>query len=465
MDRSSYSPGHDEAVAGRDSFDTIFKAYDVRGRVDTGELDENAAERIGAGFARYVKAPVVALGRDCRASSPALAAAFIEGINSQGMDVTDLGQAPTEVVYFHSGRHQVPAAVVTASHNPAEYNGFKLCHRGAAAIGAGSGLEEIKQFARMVDTSRPGRPRGTVAQFDATNAYLDHLVGIVDPAGIRRLRVAVDGGNGMAGVVIGGLFARLEARLLGLYLDPDGSFPNHPADPHNPDNLTDLIELVRSDQADVGVAFDGDADRAVFVDETGRPLPGSTTTAIIASWFLTRCPGARIVHNLICSKGVAETIRAAGGVPVRTRVGHSFIKRVMAETEAVFGGEHSGHYYFRDNYGADSGMLAMLVLLTVLTEARVPLSELRLGYEPYVMSGEINTELTDPAATIEAVAKSYTTSPQDRLDGLTIDLGDRWFNLRPSNTESLLRLNAEASDRLALDALVAEVGDLISRFS
>ena len=447
-----------------DTLDTIFKAYDVRGRVDTGELDAEAATRIGAGFARYTDADMVAIGRDCRTSSPALADAFIKGVISRGVDVTDLGQVPTEVVYFHSGLHEVPGAMVTASHNPASYNGFKLCHRGAAPIGAGSGLEEIKLFARTAEPPRSDRRPGRATSSDATARYLSHLFEIVDPARIGRLRVAVDGGNGMAGTVIGGLFERLDARLMGLYLDPDGSFPNHPADPLNPDNLTDLVRLVRSGRADVGVAFDGDADRAVFVDEDGVPLPGSTATAIISVWFLSRHPNARIVHNLICSKAVAETVQAHGGVPVRTRVGHSFIKRVMAETGAVFGGEHSGHYYFRDNYGADSGMLAMLVLLTVLTEAGMPLSELRRAYEPYAMSGEINTEVSDPKAAIAAAASSYARFPQDRLDGLTVDLGDCWFNLRSSNTEPLLRLNVEAPDQATMDDLAAGVTDAIARF-
>ena len=447
-----------------DTLDTIFKAYDVRGRVDTGELDEEAAARIGAAFARYTGADMVAIGRDCRSSSPSLAAAFIKGATSRGVNVTDLGQVPTEVVYFYSGLHELPGAIVTASHNPASYNGFKLCHRGAAPIGADTGLEEIKGFARSVAPNSPARRQGRVVMFDATAGYLDHLLEIVDPAGIGPLRVAVDGGNGMAGTVLGRLFGRLDARLMGLYLDPDGSFPNHPADPLDPANLTDLVRLVRSGRADVGVAFDGDADRAVFVDEEGIPLPGSTAMAIISDWFLSRRTAARIVHNLICSKVVAETIRASGGVPVRTRVGHSFIKTVMAETGAVFGGEHSGHYYFRDNYGADSGMLAMLVLLTVLTEVQMPLSELRGPYEPYAMSGEINTEVSDTGKAIEAVASVYTDLPQDRLDGLTVDLGDKWFNLRPSNTEPLLRLNVEAPDQAAVDVLTAEVRDVIRRF-
>ena len=298
--------------------------------------------------------------------------------------------------------------------------------------------------------------------FDAVPGYVDHLLGIVDPAGIGPLRLAVDGGNGMAGTVVGGLLDRLDVRMVSLYLDPDGSFPNHPADPSDPANLEDLVGLVRSRQADLGVAFDGDADRAVFIDEHGNRLSGSTTTAIISEWFLRRRPGARIVHNLICSKAVPEIIRAAGGEPVRTRVGHSFIKRVMAETGALFGGEHSGHYYFQANYGADSGMLAMLVLMTVLTEAGTSLSRLRRSYEPYAASGEINTEVPDTAAAIEAVSSAYADRSQDRLDGLSVDLGDRWFNLRPSNTEPLLRLNVEAPDRPAVDELVAKVTGIVT---
>ena len=444
-----------------DRFDTIFKAYDVRGRVDTGDLDEETSERIGAGFARYVGAPVVAVGRDCRTSSPSLAAAFIDGVVSQGVDVVDLGLVPTEVLYFQSGRRSMPGAVVTASHNPAGYNGFKMCHRGAAPVGMGSGLERIKYLARTGETSRTG-VRGRVTSHNAIPEYVDHLFAIVAPAGIGPLRVVADGGNGMAGLVLGGLFDRLSARLTGLYLEPDGTFPNHPADPLDRANLDDLVRVVRSEGADAGVAFDGDADRAVFVDEHGEPLSGSVTTSVIARWYLRSRPGARIVHNLICSKAVGETIRAAGGVPVRTRVGHSFIKRVMADTGAAFGGEHSGHYYFEDNYGADSGMLAMLVLLTVLTEAGAPLSALRVAHQPYAMSGEINQVVPDAGVCMEAVASAFSGHVQDRLDGLTVDMGDRWFNLRPSNTEPLLRLNVEAPDRSSVDELAAEVIGIVS---
>ena len=446
-----------------DPFDRIFKAYDVRGRVDRGDLDEEIAQRIGVGFAGFTGASRIALGRDCRPSSESLAAAFREGVLSQGCDVTDLGLLPTEVVYYHSGLHRIPGAVVTASHNPAGYNGLKFCHRGAAPIGSGSGLERIRDAARSWTGDSSGETRGGVSRHDALPGYLEHVFGIVNPCGVGPLRVAVDGGNGMAGLVVGRLFQQLpSSTLMGLYLEPDGSFPHHPADPLDPDNLTDLVRLVREEKADVGVAFDGDADRAVFVDEQGVPLPGSTTTAIIAGWFLARRPGARIVHNLICSRSVAEAIRSAGGVPIRTRVGHSFIKEVMAQQDAAFGGEHSGHYYFGDNYGADSATLAMLVLLTVLTEAGIPLSELRRGYEPYAMSGEINTVATDSAAAIRAVASAFAGASMDQLDGLTVDLGDSWFNVRPSNTEPLLRLNAEAPDSGSLNELVDRVRRVIA---
>ncbi len=279
------------------------------------------------------------------------------------------------------------------------------------------------------------------------------------------MTVAADGGNGMAGVALPSVFDRLPAHLIGLYLEPDGTFPNHPADPLRPENLADLLSLMETEHPDLGVAFDGDADRAFFIDDQGVPLPGSTTTALVADWFLKREAGASIVHNLICSKAVAERVRASGGNPVRTRVGHSYIKKVMKETGAVFGGEHSGHYYFRDNYRADSGILALLVLMQVLSEAGKPLSELRAAYEPYASSGEINYDVADQAAATAAVAAAFADAEIDDLDGLTVDLGDRWFNLRPSNTEPKLRLNAEAPDAAAVDDLVAAVASIIEEGS
>jgi phosphomannomutase len=307
----------------------------------------------------------------------------------------------------------------------------------------------------------PSGAEGSIRHVEAVQDYVDHLLGIVDPSAIAALDVVVDGGNGMAGIAVGKVFDRLDARLKGLYLEPDGTFPNHPANPLEPENLVDVIAAVRDAGADLGVAFDGDADRAFFIDDTGEVLSGSTTTALVATWFLERRPGASIVHNLITSRSVPEIISEHGGTPIRTRVGHSFIKAVMAETGAVFGGEHSGHYYFADNFRADSGMLAMLVLLQVLSESGVSLSELRRSVERYEASGEVNLRVADAVEAMTAVERSYPTADVDRLDGLTLSWEDRWFNLRPSNTEPFLRLNVEAGDRSTVEALVRSVSEIV----
>jgi phosphomannomutase len=364
------------------------------------------------------------------------------------------------MVYYAAGAMDQPGAMITASHNPKGYNGIKFCLAGAAPVGADTGLEEIRDLAEA-DVAAEG-PRGQTAEVDALAGYVDHLLSIVDSGKIRPLRVVADGGNGVAGVAIPSVFERIPAQLTGLYLEPDGTFPNHHPDPLRPENLVDLEAQMRAESHDLGVAFDGDADRAFFIDDELRPLPGSTVTAIIANWFLAAYPGAKVVHNLICSKAVPETVRKAGGEPVRTRVGHSFIKQVMKETGAVFGGEHSGHYYFRDNYRADSGILAMLVLLQVLSEDGRPLSVLRRDFEPYAQSGEINFDVEDKDAAIEAIAGAFPGDDTDRLDGLTVDLGESWFNVRPSNTEPVLRLNVEAPDGEAVDGLVDRVRSIIS---
>lgn len=441
------------------TFSSIFKAYDVRGRTDNGELSPQAAHAIGAAFARFVASPQIALGRDCRLSSPELADAFVDGATGQGVDVIDLGEVATDTVYYYSGVRQVPGAMITASHNPANYNGIKLCRAGAAPIGQESGLAEIRQMAEegLAEVTDPGG----VSQFDPIPGYVDHMLSIADPGAMGPLRVGVDGGNGMAGVVLETVFERIAPSLRGLYLEPDGTFPNHPADPIDPANLVDLVALVVSDGLDLGVAFDGDADRAFFVDDKGIPVPGSTTTALVARWFLARNEGASIVHNLITSRAVPETVEAHGGHPIRTRVGHSFIKQVMAETGAVFGGEHSGHYYFADNFRADSGMLAMLLLLQIISEDGRPLSEIRTEVEPYSASGEINMVVADQPGAIAAVESHYGDADLDHLDGLTVSWEDRWFNLRASNTEPLLRLNVEAPDDDAVAKLAAEVREVV----
>ncbi len=439
----------------------IFKAYDIRGRVDLGELDEAVAHRIGVAFGSMIDESAVAVGRDCRLSSPAIAGALAAGIRTTGVDVLDIGEVSTDVVYFVAGARGVAGAMVTASHNPPEYNGIKLCRAGAAPVGEFSGLSDIKRVVLEDPVASSLRAEGSLEQVDVLDAYADHLFGIVDPASIGPLSVAVDGGNGMVGAVLPTLLDRLPIRMTSLYLEPDGTFPNHPADPLDPANVVELQALVRDVGADLGVAFDGDADRAFFIDDAGAPLSGSTTTALIARWFLAREPGASVVHNLITSKAVPQLVSGLGGTPVRTRVGHSFIKQVMAETGAVFGGEHSGHYYFRDNYRADSGLLATLVLLRILTESDVPLSELRRDAEPYAQSGEINLAVDDPGAALAAVRRAHAADPIDLLDGITVDLGEAWFNLRPSNTEPVLRLNVEAGDADAVAAIVRSVRSVI----
>lgn len=442
--------------------DPIFKAYDVRGVVPD-QLDAEVAQRIGSAFARFTGAGRIAVGHDSRLSSPELTAAAIEGILDQGVDVADLGMVTTDMMYFASGVLEVPGLMVTASHNPKGYNGIKVCRSGAAPVGVESGLKEVKRLA--AEPLEPAAERGVAESVDVLDRYVHHLMEIVDPSSLSPLRVAVDGGNGVAGVAIPAVFERTPCELLGLYLEPDGTFPNHHPDPLRPENLRDLEELMADRTPDLGVAFDGDADRAFFVDDLRRPLPGSSVTAIVARWFLDREPGATIVHNLICSRAVPETIASAGGTPVRTRVGHSYIKEVMKETGAVFGGEHSGHYYFRDHFRADSGILTMLILLRVLSEAERSLSELRDEYEYYAQSGEINLEVEQQEAAIAAVAAAFTDAEIDRLDGLTVSFPDKWFNLRPSNTEPVLRLNVEAVDSDAVAAMVEEVRDCVVEVS
>ncbi len=439
---------------------TVFKAYDMRGRTDTGELDARLLRRVGAALVSQLGARTVAIGRDCRLSSPELASALAEGIQFAGGDVVLLGEVPTDAVYYYSGAHEVHGAMITASHNPANYNGLKLCRPGAAPIGMDTGLAEIRDYAvsnREVPEATPG---GTVS-VSIIDDYVNHLFSIVPSDSIGPLAIAVDAGNGMAGVAIHQVFDRIPATLDGLYLDPDGTFPNHPADPLVPENLRDLEDLMNSGSYDLGVAFDGDADRAFFLDDRSVPLSGSTVTSLVARRILADNPGASVVHNLITSRAVPEIIRECGGVPIRTRVGHSYIKQVMADTGAVFGGEHSGHYYFRDNFRADSGMLAMLHLLRVVTEDGRPLSELRTDVERYAASGEINFVVADPVVSMTRVAESFADSPRDDLDGLTIDLGEGWFNLRPSNTEPLLRLNVEAPDQESVGAIVERISEIV----
>lgn len=441
--------------------ESVFKAYDIRGRTDNGDIDADLYFRIGASLVDLLGSTKLAVGRDCRTTSESLSDALIDGFVVAGGHVVDLGEIPTDVLYYYSGSHSIPGAVVTASHNPAEYNGLKICRSGAVPVGEDTGLDELKSA--VVDFLPPVGDHGSVIGFDPIRGYLDHLFGIVSPEAIGPLRVAVDGGNGMAGVVIERVFEQISASLTGLYLEPDGTFPNHPADPLQEENLADLIDVVKGGSYDLGVAFDGDADRAFFIDNTGEPLPGSTVTALVARAILSERPGAAIVHNLITSRAVPEIVNEHGGTPVRTRVGHSFIKKVMADTGAAFGGEHSGHYYFADNYRADSGILAMLFVLAVLTDTGSPLSELRAEVERYPSSGELNYVVADQVEAIDRVAAAFADFESDRLDGLSVDAGDFWFNVRPSNTEPLLRLNIEGASRGDVDSAVERIATIIGK--
>ena len=439
--------------------DRIFKAYDVRGVVPD-DLDANIARRIGAAFAAWTKLPAILLGRDSRISSPELAAAITEGATSVGVDVVDLGLASTDLVYFASGSLDLPAVMLTASHNPKDYNGLKFCMPGARPVGEDSGLREIRAIVERDDVP-PATAKGTVSQRDLLEPYTEHVLSFVDASVMRPMTVAVDTANGMGGLVVPAVMARLPVTLHHLYAELDGTFPNHPADPLDPENQKDLKASVLEHHADVGLAFDGDADRVFLVDEKAEDVSGSLLTALVARAMLRQEPGAKIVHNLICSWIVPESIRAEGGVPIRTRVGHSFIKQVMAETGAIFGGEHSGHYYFRKNYRADSGLIAAVVALGELSSAEGALSDVLAPFRKYFDSGEINSRVDDPKGKIEAIAVALKDGRQDRLDGLTVEYPDWWCNVRPSNTEPLLRLNIEATTAELLARKTEMMLDLI----
>ena len=439
-------------------YQKIFKAYDIRGIVPD-ELDERVAESVGAAFARVTGARSVVTMHDMRTSSAPLAEAFGRGAAAQGADVIEGGLGSTDMLYYASGTLGIPGAMVTASHNPAKYNGIKLCRAGARPVGQDTGLTELRDMAAAGAPPAAG-PAGTITQRDLLSGYADHLKALVDLSAIRPLTVAVDAGNGMAGHTVPKVFEGLPITLVPLYFELDGTFPNHEPNPIEPTNLRDLQRAVLESGADIGLAFDGDADRCFVVDERGQIVSPSVLTALIAVRELAREPGATVIYNLISSQAVPEIIAEHGGAAVRTRVGHSFIKARMAETGAVFGGEHSGHFYFRDFWSADSGMLAALHVLAALGEQDAPLSGLLSGYARYAASGEINSEVADQAAVTAQVRGEFTSRPgtsADELDGLTITGDGWWFNLRPSNTEPLLRLNLEAADEATMLRLRDEV--------
>ena len=436
----------------------IVKAYDVRGVVPD-QLDEDVAAAFGAAFVRFLGTDAIVTAHDMRPSSVPLAAAFAAGATAQGADVLAAGLGSTDLLYFAAGYLDRPGAMFTASHNPARYNGIKLCRAGAAPIGQDSGLAEIRHLVEAGVPAYAG-PHGAVRTRDLLADYAAYLRKLVDTSGLRPLTVVVDAGNGMAGYTVPAAFDGLPIDVVPMYFELDGTFPNHEANPIEPANLRDLQARVRATGADAGLAFDGDADRCFVVDERGEVVSPSALTALIATRELETEPGALVLHNVITSRAVPEIIREHGGVPVRTRVGHSFIKARMADTGAIFGGEHSGHFYFRDFWRADSGMLAALHTLAALGRSELPLSALAARFTRYVASGELNSTVTDADATLAALESAYAGHAGvsvDHLDGLTIEAPDWWFNVRPSTTEPLLRLNVEAADEATMIAVRDEV--------
>ena len=437
---------------------SIFKAYDIRGLVDV-ELTPDFTFAVGAAFARFLKEErepaTVVVGEDMRPSSPALADAFSAGVNSQGLDVIRIGLASTDMLYFAAGKLNLPGAMFTASHNPAAYNGIKMCLSGARPIGKESGLLTIEKYVSE-GTAISLTQVGVERKQEMLGDYVAHLLTLVDVSKIRRLKIVVDAGNGMAGHTAPAVFKDINADVVELYYELDGTFPNHEANPIEPSNLRDLQAAVKKRKADIGLAFDGDADRCFLVDEKGNLVNPSALTGLIASRELAKYPKSTIIYNLISSKAVREVVEENGGTAVRSRVGHSYIKKLMAETGAIFGGEHSGHFYFKDFWRADSGMLAALHAIAALGESDTPLSTLLAPFNRYISSGEINSTVKDAQAASAAIENFYSAKPGvtiDHLDGLTVEGDTWWFNLRASNTEPLLRLNVEAKSKAKMESV------------
>lgn len=444
---------NDAVIAG------MFKTYDIRGIVPD-QLTPEIAYKIGRGLVLALGVDQVAVGRDMRVSGAELSASLIDGIRDQGASVDDLGLVSTDALYFAVGKYGYPAGVmITASHNPPEYNGFKICREEARAVSLDDGIGQIRDFVLKGAFPDPAGKRGDLHQRDVLQAYVDHALSMVDPSTIKPLKIAVDAGNGMAGETIPLLFKKLPCELVPLFFELDGRFPNHLANPLDPKNVADLQKVVVDQRCDLGVAFDGDADRMFLIDEKGQAVGGDMVTAMVGLALLKDHPGAAICYNLICSHSVPEVIDAHGGRPVRTPVGHSLIKKIMREQDAIFGGEHSGHFYFRDNWYADSGLIAMLNVLKLISEADQPLSAVLAPLDTRFRSGEINSTVTDAKSIMAAVETHFVKqgAASDHFDGVTITFPDRWFNLRASNTEPLLRLNAEADNPELLKQMTDEV--------
>jgi phosphomannomutase len=441
---------------------SIFKAYDIRG-VYPDTLNEDVARDIGRAFVDYLglSGSRVVVARDMRLSGEALESAFIEGVVQSGADVLDLGLVSTDALYFAVGHLEEPGgAMITASHNPKEHNGFKLCREDAIALSGEEGISQIRDLIVKGKLPPPAEDAGSVEEGDLTREYAEHCLTFIDQQGLRPLKIVVDAGNGMAGKMLPPVFRDLPFEYIPMYFELDGSFPNHTPNPIEPANVRELQERVKSEGADFGVAFDGDADRCFVVDERGNTISGDILATLVAQNVLVKEPGATIIYSAVCSKALPELVERMGGKPVRTKAGHSIIKPQMRKHDAAFGGEHSGHFYFRDNYFADSGIIAMLKVAELVSRQEKLLSELLPPIDPYVRSGEINSEVEDQEGAMQRVEEHYAADENakiDHLDGLTVDFGDRWFNLRPSNTEPLLRLNVEASNGDSMESLRDEV--------
>jgi phosphomannomutase len=445
------------------SFGAIFKAYDVRGKVGS-ELTPDVAKKIGQAFGHWLPHEgAIAVGRDMRPDSQELAAALIEGLRSQGRDVWDIGEVTSDMIYFAVGNFKLAGgAVVTASHNPGEYNGIKLCRDEAQGVAENTGLLDVRDLALADNFTAAAKP-GRLTEKDIVEDWVKHVLTFIDVDKLKPLKIAIDAGNGMAGKIVPELEPYVPFEVTELYFELDGTFPNHIANPLEPKNLVDVQAAIKKHGSDAGVAFDGDGDRAVLLDEKGEPLSGTVLTALLADYFLKLHPGETILLNAICGQTAVETIKQAGGKPVRTRVGHSFIKNEMRNHNAIFAGEHSGHFYFRDNFMADSGMIAAVIGLYILGLSGKKLSELAAPYrKAYVQIPETNFEVEDKEAMLKKIAAKFPDDDSDWLDGLTVSFPDGWFNVRPSNTESLLRLNAEARSQDKLDKLVAKVTAFIT---
>jgi phosphomannomutase len=449
-----------EGVVMTDIDQTIFKAYDIRGTYPD-QLNQKIAYQVGRGLVEYLQPRDVAVGRDMRLSSPKLWEALTKGITEGGADVIDIGLVSTDCLYFTVGKFGYDAGVmITASHNPSEYNGFKMCKKDAVPLSGESGIDRIRELVIRGDFTTLQR-RGEVKRQDVNQAYVEHILSFVNRDKIKPFKIVIDAGNGMAGNILPQLFSHLPCKLIPMFFELDGSFPNHPASPIEPENIAPLRERILTEKADLGAAFDGDADRMFLVDEHAKPLGGDMVTALVAKSLLRKEKGATILYNLICSKAVPQVIRNQGGKPIRTRVGHAFIKPLMKKHDAVFGGEHSGHFYFRNNWFADSGLIALVVCLELISEEDQPLSALVDSIDSYFRSGEINSRVDDIPDKLRQIEKHFSGGKIDHLDGLTIDFDQWWFNLRPSNTEPLLRLNVEATSKDILQRKTDELVKLI----